>query len=79
MMSMTRGPAQPHEAAGDPPVDVLKCERCKDVIGAYEPMVVHEAGTVRTTSKAAEHGQLPGGECFHLECYTQASGQPAPR
>jgi hypothetical protein len=51
----------------------LRCLRCADVIGAYEPMVLETSGGPRHTSLAAEP-ELYGSDarCFHRACYLQA-------
>jgi hypothetical protein len=57
---------------------LLRCARCGDVIGAYEPLVVLEAGGARQTSCAAEPQlALDDGERYHRACYdaAQADGQ----
>jgi hypothetical protein len=48
-----------------------RCKHCGDVIGAYEPMVVIDAGRPRGTSRAAEDGALLE-ESYHEACYLQA-------
>jgi hypothetical protein len=53
-----------------------RCQRCKDVIGVYEPMIVLSEGRARDTSRAAEAGGAsPVGECYHHACYAQAHGE----
>jgi hypothetical protein len=55
----------------------LRCHRCADVIGAYEPMVVLVEGEARNTSRAVERAvRDPVGECYHHDCYRQAHGDP---
>jgi hypothetical protein len=51
------------------PVRPVRCARCGDLIGAYEPIVVREDGSVRETSLAAEP-QLRSSQAeqYHLEC-----------
>jgi hypothetical protein len=53
----------------------LRCTRCGDVIGVYEPIVVVRGGDeVRETSRAAEAAlPLAGAEHFHSECYAAMS------
>ncbi len=55
----------------------MRCERCGDVIGVYEPLVQVSDGQARLTSAAAEPqiGDEPG-ERFHRACFTEppASG-----
>jgi hypothetical protein len=55
----------------------LRCERCGDVIGVYEPMIVLDNGRARATSKAAEQDAAwsIARECYHALCYEQACGQ----
>jgi hypothetical protein len=52
----------------------MKCRRCGDVIGIYEPVVLLTDGQARTTSAAAEPqvGDEPG-EHFHRACYAQSA------
>lgn len=48
----------------------LRCQRCGDVIGAYEPMIVLEDGDARETSKAADpKAASERGEHYHRDCY----------
>jgi hypothetical protein len=54
----------------------LRCNRCGDVIGTYEPMVVLADGQARETAKAAEQDIARSvGECYHHACYTQTHGE----
>ncbi len=53
----------------------LRCARCGDVIGAYEPLVVLRHGRALDTSKAEMEDGIPPGECYHGACYTQAHEQ----
>ena len=51
----------------------MRCRRCGDVIGYYEPLVMVEPGQVRTTSAAAEPQlNVAPGERFHPACYAEA-------
>ena len=43
----------------------LRCRRCRDVIGVYEPMVVLAEGEARETSVLDEELQGPLGDCYH--------------
>ena len=54
----------------------MRCARCGDVIGIYEPLVLLADGLARTTSAASEPrvGEEPG-EHFHRACYS--AGAPA--
>jgi hypothetical protein len=59
-----------------PPEETLRCNRCGDVIGTYEPMVVLADGQARETAKAAEQDIARSiGECYHHACYTQTHGE----
>jgi hypothetical protein len=55
--------------------EAMKCGRCGDVIGIYEPVVLLSDGRARMTSAAAEPGvrEAPG-ERFHRAC---CADQPA--
>lgn len=62
---------------------VLRCKRCGDVIGTYEPIVVFENGEVRETSKAAERDAArEWTEPYHRDCYiadqTAGDADPSP-
>jgi hypothetical protein len=54
----------------EPPHATLRCARCRDVIGVYEPLLHVVDGIARRTSRAAEpelvHAE--GGSCYHLAC-----------
>ena len=56
-------------------MDMLRCRRCGEVIGMYEPLITIVAGHSRETSRAAENGD--GGatlvECYHADCYESVS------
>lgn len=53
---------------------VLRCTRCSDVIGVYEPVIVVDARGVRRTSLAAENLAARIGEArYHLGCYEAVS------
>ncbi|MHB8234456.1 MAG: hypothetical protein ACYDHT_07370 [Solirubrobacteraceae bacterium] len=56
----------------------MKCARCGDVIGVYEPLVLLSAGDARTTSAAAEPqvGE-ESGEHFHRSCYARSPATSA--
>jgi hypothetical protein len=48
----------------------LRCSRCGDVIGIYEPIIVVEAHEHRQTSAAAEpQVSRHRGEHYHRACY----------
>lgn len=48
--------------------DRLRCRRCGDVIGVYEPLIVFVEGQPRETSRLAEP-QAGALECYHRACY----------
>lgn len=53
------------------------CEECGDVIGVYEPLVVHDGQDARTTSRAAEpHLLVDQGTYHHRECHAAATLTP---
>jgi len=48
----------------------LRCQRCGDVIGTYEPMIVLEDGDARETSKVADQkATSEWSEYYHHACY----------
>jgi hypothetical protein len=54
----------------------MRCRRCDEVIGVYEPMIVFDDGRARSTSRAAEQTvEGPEGECYHAACYPHAQGE----
>ncbi len=53
----------------------LRCRWCSDVIGVYEPMVVHAEGESRETSLLNEQPDGPIGDCYHRPCFYQARRQ----
>lgn len=46
----------------------LYCQRCGEVIGVYEPLVVSEERRARVTSRAAEPALPAGGSYCHHSC-----------
>lgn len=54
-----------------------RCEYCHDVIGVYEPMVVLEAGELRSTSRTAEQDDALEGDCYHAACSERVHGEAA--
>ena len=59
----------------DPVLPRLRCGRCEDVIGAYEPMVIETPHGPRHTSLAAEPELYESdAPCFHHGCYLEARG-----
>jgi hypothetical protein len=66
----------------------LYCQRCGEVIGVYEPLVVTESHRVRVTSRAAEPTLPASGVYSHHSCTgprdaaqtpPSVSGRPARR
>jgi hypothetical protein len=59
--------------------ELLRCAHCEDVIGVYEPTIVLRDGAPHGTSAAAERDVqvLLDGECYHLACFTPATGRDA--
>ncbi len=52
----------------DPMSDRLRCRRCGDVIGVYEPLIAFVEGRPLETSHLAEP-QAGALECYHRSCY----------
>ena len=53
--------------------EVLRCIWCKQVIGTYEPIVIHAEGEARETSLIREQPE-PIGDCYHRDCFRDAYG-----
>jgi hypothetical protein len=50
--------------------ETLRCERCGDVIGVYEPLIALRDGIAHETSRAADpKASSSGAGCFHRACY----------
>jgi hypothetical protein len=47
----------------------LYCQRCGEVIGVYEPLVVNDNFRLRVTSRAAEPSLPTGGVYSHHGCF----------
>ena len=46
------------------------CDRCGEVLGVYEPLILAAGGRVRETSRAAEQSlPLVGATYYHRACY----------
>ena len=58
-------------------IERFVCERCGDVIGVYEPLVVGDGRSIRTTSRAAEPQLRAGlGAHYHHACYAALALTP---
>jgi hypothetical protein len=52
----------------------LRCARCGDVIGVYEPLVLVSGHAIRVTSRAAEPGVgVSDGVGYHASCHESSS------
>jgi len=49
----------------------LRCTRCGDVIGVYEPLVILTDGQAYETSLAVRPDLSPHGEYYHRDCSGQ--------
>ena len=67
---MARSLVPPSLASGVSMSGILRCQRCEDVIGVYEPMVICSGGDAWVTSLAATP-ELPNGppDWFHRACF----------
>jgi hypothetical protein len=67
--------------SGSAPADrTLRCHRCREVIGVYEPMVVLlEDRPVHTARIAAEAEQLTVEPCFHSGCFAAHAAEGGAR
>jgi hypothetical protein len=73
---MARSLVPPSLASGVSMSEILRCQRCEDVIGVYEPMVVIVDGQPRETSRAADDTtRAPTGVCYHRSCFARAQGE----
>lgn len=57
----------------------LRCKRCDQVIGVYEPIVVVTDGRAQTTSIAADGRPGDPGERYHRACFVEAHGEDPDR
>jgi hypothetical protein len=58
--------------------ETIRCQRCGDVIGFYEPMVLLLGDETRVTSRAAG-SQLPAhARRLHEACFALLDGSPEP-
>ena len=54
-----------------------RCNRCEDLIGVYEPMVLVVDGVLHRTSRAAEpalSGDQVGASYYHADCFEAVEG-----
>jgi len=57
--------------------ETIRCLRCGDVIGVYEPMVLLLDDEARVTSGAAANRQIPAhARRFHAACFGLLDGSP---
>ena len=50
--------------------EALRCRRCGDVIGVYEPLILLVDGAALETSRAAAREGPPlTVECYHRDCF----------
>jgi len=60
---------------GEPRFDRIRCPRCGDVIGVYEPLVIRYTAGPHRTSIAAEPHLFPiSADCYHAACDRIAFG-----
>jgi hypothetical protein len=56
-------------------MEFFRCQRCGDVIGVYEPLVVRERDAARTTSRAAEPSlQATAAAYYHRDWHRARQG-----
>jgi hypothetical protein len=55
----------------------MHCQRCGEVIGVYEPLVVGEENHGRVTSRAAEPALPASGSYCHSACVGPADAAKA--
>jgi hypothetical protein len=77
-----RSKTQPHTPSQPRRTAVMErflCERCGDMIGVYEPLVMCNHDTVRSTSRAAEPElQAADNAYYHRDCYAASESGQAP-
>jgi hypothetical protein len=61
------------EVGGDAP---LRCVKCGDRIGVYEPLVHIDGGVARRTSRAAEPEIVHARPVYHAACW-ELGGTPS--
>jgi hypothetical protein len=61
------------DAVAPPPHADLRCGRCGERIGVYEPLVhVCAKRAQRTSRLAADPAELRTGRCYHADCWQHA-------
>ena len=55
----------------------LRCARCGEVIGVYEPLVHLVGGIAQTTSRAANPDIIHARPVYHAACIAPADTEPA--
>jgi hypothetical protein len=57
-------------------VDDLRCARCGEIIGIYEPTIVLAGEEIRETARAADD-RLPvkGAAHYHRDCYAAITAE----
>ena len=59
--------------------ETIRCQRCGDVIGVYEPMVLLLGDEARVTSGAAANQRIPAhARRLHEACFALLDGSPEP-
>jgi hypothetical protein len=64
--------------SANPPQGAIHCDRCREVIGVYEPMVAVIDGEAVTTSRAARVKLPRPSRRYHRSCFVEADGDYAP-
>ena len=56
----------------------MRCARCGEVIGVYEPIIALSGGIARETSRAARLERAPQADerCYHRSCIEPREGDP---
>lgn len=58
------------------PLPQMTCDRCEEIIGVYEPMIVKTGDEAFRTSQAADPLlALESRERFHRDCYLELNGR----
>jgi hypothetical protein len=68
--------AVPARTSRDEAMELFLCGFCGEVIGVYEPLVIHKPDEAHITSRAAEPDlRANAGRHYHLDCYSSVDAR----